>query len=73
VLLVCPVSFFPGPLFEYDLQVNGGLLQHLLLDVGVMATSGSMSLSVRPPAQIIRQKDLLFVFIDAPDFISLYA
>ena len=34
-LLLCPVSFLPGPLLEHTLQVNGGILQHFLLDVGI--------------------------------------
>ena len=39
-LLLYSVSSFPRPLFEGALQVDGGLLQHLLLDVGIDVGGG---------------------------------
>ena len=35
VLLFFPASVLPSPLLEHALKVNGGLLQHILLDVGI--------------------------------------
>ena len=40
MLLLCPVSSLPGPLPENTLQVDGGFLEHLFLDVGVDVGGG---------------------------------